>query len=54
VDEVQFYIAPLLLGGPQVVIGGRGVGATVEAPQLLDPTYARIGEDLRLHARIGK
>jgi diaminohydroxyphosphoribosylaminopyrimidine deaminase/5-amino-6-(5-phosphoribosylamino)uracil reductase len=52
VDEVQFYIAPLLLGGPNVVIGGRGVGATMEAPPLLEPTYTRIGDDVRLSARL--
>ena len=52
VDEVQFYVAPLLLGGPQVVVGGRGVGATTEAPQLLEPTYQRIGDDLRLRALV--
>jgi diaminohydroxyphosphoribosylaminopyrimidine deaminase/5-amino-6-(5-phosphoribosylamino)uracil reductase len=52
VDEVHFYIAPLLLGGPQVVIGGRGVGATAEAPQLVGATYTRVGDDLRLSARV--
>ena len=52
VDEVCFYVAPLLLGGPKVVIGGRGVAATSAAPQLVDPTYTRIGGDLRLRATV--
>ena len=52
VDEVQFYVAPLLLGGPQVVIGGHGVGATAEAPQLVEPSYTRVGPDLRLRALV--
>ncbi len=50
VDEVQLYLAPLLLGGPGVVIGGRGAGFTAEAPRLRDPCYKRIGGDLRLRA----
>jgi diaminohydroxyphosphoribosylaminopyrimidine deaminase/5-amino-6-(5-phosphoribosylamino)uracil reductase len=52
IDEVQFYVAPMLLGGPQVVIGGRGVGATAEAPRLIAPEYARLGDDLRLRALV--
>lgn len=52
VDEVQFYVAPRLLGGPQVVIGGQGAGATVEAPRIVEPTYARVGDDLRLCGRV--
>jgi diaminohydroxyphosphoribosylaminopyrimidine deaminase/5-amino-6-(5-phosphoribosylamino)uracil reductase len=52
VDEVQFYVAPVLLGGPAVVVGGRGVGATIEAPQLVDPTYAQVGDDLKIRALV--
>lgn len=48
VQRVQFYVAPLLCGGPDVVVGGRGVGATIEAPLILNPRYDRLGDNLRL------
>lgn len=48
VDSAQFYIAPLLTGGPKVCIGGRGAGATADAPRLANPRYERIGGDIRL------
>ena len=44
VDRVQFYIAPLLLGGPKLSIGGRGA----KAPVIAHPEYRRIGSDLVL------
>ena len=46
VDRVQFYVAPLLLGGPTLAIGGRG--ASRKAPEIADPQYCRIGSDLVL------
>lgn len=52
VDRVQFYVAPLLCGGPVAAVGGRGVGATAEAPQLRNPRYDKIGSDLRLTAEV--
>lgn len=52
VDRVQFYLAPLLCGGPVVVVGGKGAGSTAESLALLDPVYTRIGADLRLTARV--
>ncbi len=52
VDRVQFYVAPLLCGGPVAAVGGRGVGATVEAPQLRNPRYDKIAGDLRLTAEV--
>ncbi|MEA3212001.1 MAG: diaminohydroxyphosphoribosylaminopyrimidine deaminase [Chthoniobacter sp.] len=53
VDRVQFYVAPLLCGGPAVVIGGKGAGNTLESLTLSDPVYTRVGGDLRLTARCG-
>lgn len=47
VDEVQFYLAPRLCGGPHV-IGGRGAGATAESIELADARYERIGDDLHV------
>lgn len=52
VDRVQFYIAPLLCGGPAVVIGGKGAARTAESLALVDPVYTRIGDDLRLAATV--
>ncbi len=52
VDRVQFYLAPLLCGGPVPAVGGRGVGATLEAPRLRDPRYEKIGGDLRLTGEV--
>jgi len=52
VDRVHFYLAPLLCGGPVSAIGGRGVGATKEAPHLRNPRYEKIGRDLRLTAEV--
>ena len=52
VDRVQFYLAPLLCGGPAIVIGGKGAGCTAESLSLVDPVYKRIGGDLRLTARV--
>jgi diaminohydroxyphosphoribosylaminopyrimidine deaminase/5-amino-6-(5-phosphoribosylamino)uracil reductase len=47
VDEVHFYIAPLLCGGPDV-IAGQGVGSTEESFLLLHPQYERLGDDVHV------
>ena len=52
VDRMQFHVGPLLCGGPVPAVGGRGVGATAEAPLLRNPRYDRIGGDLRLRAEV--
>ena len=52
VDRVRCYVAPLLCGGPVPAIGGRGVGATADAPLLRNPRYDKIGSDLRLTAEV--
>ncbi|MCE9609585.1 MAG: bifunctional diaminohydroxyphosphoribosylaminopyrimidine deaminase/5-amino-6-(5-phosphoribosylamino)uracil reductase RibD [Chthoniobacter sp.] len=52
VDRIHFYLAPLLCGGPVPAIGGRGVAATIAAPQLRHPHYQKIGSDLRLTAEV--
>ena len=48
VDEVCFYIAPLICGGPNIGVGGWGAGSTAEAPQLQRVEYRRLGRDLRM------
>jgi len=52
VDRVQFYVAPLLCGGPAVVVGGKGAGSTAESLALENPVYTPIGDDLRLTGRV--
>lgn len=52
VDRVQFYIAPVLLGGPVPAVGGLGVGDNSSAIRLADPIYTRVGPDLRVEARV--
>jgi diaminohydroxyphosphoribosylaminopyrimidine deaminase/5-amino-6-(5-phosphoribosylamino)uracil reductase len=46
VDKVQFYIAPLFVGGPIAAVGGTGAAATAESSKLGDVRYERIGSDL--------
>jgi diaminohydroxyphosphoribosylaminopyrimidine deaminase/5-amino-6-(5-phosphoribosylamino)uracil reductase len=52
VDRVQLYVAPLLCGGPAVVVGGKGAGCTAESLSLEAPRYSRIGADLKLEATV--
>ncbi len=46
IDEVCFYIAPILCGGPVLAVGGEGIGSNVEAPEIVAPSYRRIGDDI--------
>ncbi|MFV0416777.1 MAG: bifunctional diaminohydroxyphosphoribosylaminopyrimidine deaminase/5-amino-6-(5-phosphoribosylamino)uracil reductase RibD [Chthoniobacterales bacterium] len=52
VDEVCWYIAPDLLGGPTPAVGGRGVGSNAERILLDAPHYEKIGRDLKITARV--
>lgn len=45
VDRVQFYIAPLIVGGGKLAVGGRGFGSR-EAPVIERVEYRRIGSEL--------
>jgi diaminohydroxyphosphoribosylaminopyrimidine deaminase / 5-amino-6-(5-phosphoribosylamino)uracil reductase len=47
VDEVHFYIAPLLCGGPRV-IAGKGAASTKDSFQIHEARYECIGEDVHL------
>ena len=51
VDEVVFYIAPILAGGPKPAIGGKGAGASAESVRVADPVYKRIGGDIRVSGK---
>ena len=52
VQRVQFYVAPLLCGGPVVAIGGRGAGSTAESVVIRDPIYTQLGDNLRLTGEV--
>ncbi len=52
VHRVQVYVAPLLCGGPAVMIGGRGAGSTAESAVIRHPRYAKIGGNLRLTGEV--
>jgi diaminohydroxyphosphoribosylaminopyrimidine deaminase/5-amino-6-(5-phosphoribosylamino)uracil reductase len=52
VQRVQFYVAPLLCGGPVVAIGGRGAGSTAESVRVRNVRYDRIGDNLRLTGEV--
>ena len=46
VDKVQFYLAPILTGGPVPAVGGKGAAATACGARLRELRYERIGSDL--------
>ena len=52
VQRVNFYLAPLLCGGPAVVVGGRGAGSTAESALIRDPVYTKLGDNLRLTGEV--
>ncbi|MDX2079333.1 MAG: bifunctional diaminohydroxyphosphoribosylaminopyrimidine deaminase/5-amino-6-(5-phosphoribosylamino)uracil reductase RibD [Terrimicrobiaceae bacterium] len=52
VDEVVFYVAPDVLGGPVPAVAGRGVGSNEAAIRLAQPTYSRVGRDLRISGEV--
>jgi diaminohydroxyphosphoribosylaminopyrimidine deaminase/5-amino-6-(5-phosphoribosylamino)uracil reductase len=47
VDEVHFYMAPLLCGGPDL-IAGHGVGSAQESFLLVQSRYERLGDDIHV------
>jgi diaminohydroxyphosphoribosylaminopyrimidine deaminase/5-amino-6-(5-phosphoribosylamino)uracil reductase len=46
VDRVQFYLAPLLTGGPVAAVGGKGAASTLEGAHLAEIRYEKLGRDL--------
>lgn len=46
VDKVQFFLAPILTGGPVLAVAGKGAGATAEGARLREIAYEKIGSDL--------
>ena len=54
VQEVVFYVAPVLAGGAIPAVGGRGAATTARATALTDPGYRKVGQCLRISGRVGK
>lgn len=54
VDQICFYVAPLLVGGPKAVVGGEGAGSSGEALRVVNPRYDRFGDDLRVTGIVEK
>jgi diaminohydroxyphosphoribosylaminopyrimidine deaminase/5-amino-6-(5-phosphoribosylamino)uracil reductase len=54
VDEVHFYLAPMVTGGPVPAVGGRGAADIQSAIELEQPLFRRIGPDVRLSAAVFK
>lgn len=46
VDKVQFYVAPLLTGGPVFAVAGKGAANTAGGARLQQVAYFQIGADL--------
>jgi diaminohydroxyphosphoribosylaminopyrimidine deaminase / 5-amino-6-(5-phosphoribosylamino)uracil reductase len=54
VDEVRFYLAPVLTGGKVSAVGGLGVARNVDAVRLESASYERFGNDVCLSGRVIK
>ena len=52
VDHIVFYVAPVLIGGETPSVGGSGVENNESAIRLLNPTYTRIGDDIRIEGAV--
>lgn len=48
VDEVCFYLAPMVCGGPAVAVGGKGVARSNDAVKLEEVEYWKVGGGLRM------
>jgi len=54
VDEVCFYLAPLMAGGPTPAVAGLGVGRNEDAIRLASVHYRRFGNDVRMSGSVLK
>ncbi len=52
VDQVVFYLAPLLAGGEIPAVGGDGVARPLEGHRLAEVSVRRLGDDLRLEGKV--
>ena len=54
VDRVVFYVAPILMGGPVAAVGGVGAAGNENGLRLQNPSYKKIGPDLRIEGEIDR
>ena len=54
VDEVCFYMAPLICGGPHSAVGGLGAADTEGAWKIAEPSYKKIGRDIRMTGLVAR
>ncbi len=54
VDEIRFFIAPVIQGGKIPSVGGHGVGSNENALRLTDVSYKKIGSDVMISAKMDK
>jgi len=54
VDRVVFYVAPILMGGPVAAVGGVGAAGNENGLRLHNPSYKKIGPDLRIEGEIDR
>lgn len=54
VDEVCFYMAPLICGGPHSAVGGLGAADTESAWKIAEPSYKKIGRDIRMTGLVAR
>jgi len=52
IHHVVAYSAPILCGGPLMALGGRGAKNSQESARILNPTYTRLGNDLRMEGDV--
>ncbi len=52
VDEVRFFIAPVIQGGSVPAVGGRGRGSRAPTIQLTDVIHKKIGSDVMVSGRV--
>ena len=50
IDKVQFYLGPILAGGPVIAFPGRGAEAATNALRLRCVSYRQIGESICIMA----
>jgi diaminohydroxyphosphoribosylaminopyrimidine deaminase/5-amino-6-(5-phosphoribosylamino)uracil reductase len=48
VDEVCFYMAPMICGGPHAGVAGIGAADTRSAWKIAEPSYQKVGRDIRM------
>ena len=52
VDEILFYFAPLLTGGPAVSLAGKGAAEPEDAIRIVEPRYDLVGGDVRVRGLV--